>query len=156
MGEFFVSISLISLILGALSFLSYPSGHERSVKCAIMILLLYSVILCGGSLALSLGDGEAWHPIGEVETGIYGDEYERLSRESFSSGIKRALGEKFGIADECVMVYVEGFDSSLMRAKKIEITLTGVGVAADFRGIENYIEENGLGECEVKIYAGKT
>ena len=39
-------------------------------------------------------------------------------------------------------------------AEKIEITLSGYGAFADFRSIENYIEEAELGECEVKIHIG--
>jgi sugar/nucleoside kinase (ribokinase family) len=46
-------------------------------------------------------------------------------------------------------------DFENMNAEKIKITLSGRAVFADYRRIEEYIEKNGLGECEVNVSFGK-
>ena len=59
------------------------------------------------------------------------------------------LFTKYEIVPEDAEIKTEGFDFEGMRCKKIKITLYGKALLADFRAIEEYITESGLGECEV-------
>ena len=41
-----------------------------------------------------------------------------------------------------------------MKAERIKILLTEKAVFSDYRGIEEYLTESGLGECEVNVRIG--
>ena len=58
---------------------------------------------------------------------------------------------KYGIDKENIKVYVFDLDFERMVAGKIKIILTGKSALSDWRGIEQYINESGLGKCEVLI-----
>ena len=64
------------------------------------------------------------------------------------------MASEYNLSEGDIKVFVFDFDFEKMRAGKISIILSGKAASADFRSIENFISESGLGECEVKIDFG--
>ena len=81
-------------------------------------------------------------------------EYAVVAEQAFKEGISKLLFTKYGIEEENADIYVFGFDFERMCAEKIKIVLSHKSAFSDFRGIEDYITESGLGECEVNIKIG--
>jgi hypothetical protein len=143
-----------SAALGFVSYASYPSNaSERSVKIAASVILLYVVI---NPVLAFAGELNA-EGIEDYFEGIYdGFDIEdsqmgEISEEAFAEGIKNLLQREFGAEKDCVRVSVFGFDFKNMKAENIKIVLSGKSAFLDWRRIENYITESGLGECEVSV-----
>ena len=153
MGEYLGAVVAMSAVLGVISYVSYPSGCERSVKFALTVLLLF----CAMTPILGFASEIIGADVGGILSGIEGGnvndsgESEKTAEEAFKEGICKLLFTKFKIDEGDVEVYVFNFDFKAMRAGKIKILLSGRGAGADFRGIEEYITECGLGECEVIV-----
>ena len=127
---------------------------KTSRLCA-SVLFLYVAIMPIMSLARGF-------VCGDVDTDSFFDglhiediedtgEYEKVAEEAFIDGIRQLLFTKYGIKEENARVFVFDFDFEKMTAGKIKIFLSKRGALADWRGIEEYITESGLGTCEVEI-----
>ena len=156
MGEYLGSVVVMSAILGIISYVSYPSGSEKTVRFAASVLLLYTALtpllgfvskITSDDISSLIGDFDYKDEVGDGE-------YIIVAENAFKEGISKLLFAKYGINEEDSEVFVFGFDFENMRAEKIKIQLSGGGSTADFRGIENYITESGLGECEVNLKIG--
>ena len=156
MGEYLGAVVVMSAILGLISYISYPTGSEKTVKFAASVLLLYTALtpILGFAAKITSGDTgdflDGMH-FDEIKTD---DEYLKVAEAAFKSGIFDLLDSEFSVAKENAEVFVYGFDFQNMKAKKIKIILFGKGAAADFRRMEKYITESGLGECEVNVRIG--
>ena len=154
MGEFFIMIVTVSVVIGIFNFISYPGQNEKVSRAAMAVLLLYAAAVSIFSVASRLSelDFDASLDFPEAE---FGDaEYESTAKDAFTEGIRSLLYEKYGVENENAEVVIEDFDFKKMRAGRIKITLSGVAAFLDCRGIEKYIEECNLGECEVEIRLG--
>ena len=150
MGEFLVSLFLVSLSVGILGYLSYPMKSEKTVKFAFAAILLYAIVSPLPSLVSALSDFD--FSVGEYIPDISGNfdkTYEEVAREAYSEGVKNYVSDKYSLSSECVSVKISGFDFEKMKAEKVVITLRGSAAAADWRSIEAHIYEAGLGKCEV-------
>ena len=156
MGEYLGAVVVMSAILGLLSYISYPGSSEKTVKFAASVLLLYTALTPLLSFADQITSGGFENLIGSFDTENVeiGDEYIKVAETAFREGIFELLNSKFSVDRGCAEVLLFGFDFRNMRAEKIKIILFGDGAVADFRGIENYITESGLGECEVNVRIG--
>ena len=156
LGEYLGAVVVMSAILGLISYVSYPSGSEKTVKFAASVLLLYTALTPLLAFAGKIGSADINDFIGDLEgENIEIDgEYIKVAESAFKDGISELLASKYSIAKENAEIFVFGFDFRAMKAEKIKILLFGDGIVADFRGIENYITESGLGECEVNIRLG--
>lgn len=157
MGEYLVAITAVSVFLGLLGYLSYPSGSQRSVKLALALLLLYAVMLPLVSLVRGIAENgvpdSTEFPDASI-SGEYEEEYVEVAKSAFKSGICKLLFTKYGIEEEDAAVYVYNFDFESMKAERIEIVLSGSAKFKDYRAIESYVTGSGLGECEVEIEIG--
>ena len=154
MVEYLASVVLMSALLGVLSYSSYPSDSSaRWVKIASAVLLLYVVInpVFALSKELLFNDGGGFFDEITNDFAIDDSQLLETSEEAFKEGIKRLVKNEFGADEKNVEVYVFGFDFKNMRAEKIKIILSGRSAFLDWRGIEKYITEAGLGDCEVNI-----
>lgn len=154
MADYLTSVVVMTVFLGVISYLSYPGSSERALKIASSILIIYTVALPILSLAQDFSEGDFFGEISDiVEGGIdAGDEtYIEVTENAFKTGIKEMLNSKYGIKKENIKVAVFDLDFENMRAGKIKIILTKNAAFADWRGIEQYINESGLGKCEVEI-----
>ena len=152
MGEFFVGMVALSLAVGILGFISFRSKGDKTTRTAMGIILMWvvSVSVFSGISRLSESDFDI---LFDTQTDSMPEgEHLKAAEEAFSDGIKMLLLERYEIKKEDSEVVIFNLNFEKMRAEKIEITLSGYGAFADFRSIENYIEEAELGECEVKIH----
>lgn len=147
MTDYLFSLFGLCALLGALSLIHYnPDGAERRASrvlfAAALVLPLFDAAISLGSLTLpDAPDTE-------------GGEYLEIAEAAFSDGIARAVSEKFSLPRDSISVESVRFDFKKMRAEKIKITLFGIAALADGRAIREFIEGEGLGECEVKIRVG--
>lgn len=156
MREYLVMLIVISAISGFASYASYPSAMERCSKFAISIIVLHVALMPLLSITDEIMDFDfdsfkSEISLPENESG----EYLEYAEDAFKLGIKKLLYEKYGLDESEVHVVCFGFDFEKMTAEKIKITLSGKAALADYRAIEEYMEKNKLGDCEVNISLGK-
>ena len=156
MGEYLVPVVVMSAVLGIISFVSYPTASEKTVKFAATVLLLYTALTPLVNFVSGLGEGDFKDYLEQFEqSGTQTDaDYQEVAEEAFKEGIGKLLFTKYGIKEENADIYIFGFDFERMKAEKIKILLSNKSVFADFRAIEEYVTESGLGECEVNIKIG--
>ena len=153
MGEYILSAIVISAVFAILGSLSYSQSTEGRERIALSVLLLYFLVFPLPGIAHGIADFDVSIFDGQVVLPEDG-EYELVAREAFCEGVREAVSDKYGIKKDGIEVGVVGFDFGKMRAEKIKILLSGVGALADWRSIEKYVTELGLGECEVEILIG--
>ena len=148
MTEYALSLFGMCALLGALSLIHYDGGTleraaGRVLFCAAAVLPILNALT---SFNLTLPE----IPEYKEESG----EYIKVAEEAFSEGIVRAVCERFSLPEGTVEVEISGFDIRCMRAEKIKITLSGSAITKDRRAIREYLEGEGLGECEVRLRVG--
>ena len=156
LAEYLGAVVVMSALLGMISYVSYPSGSERAVKFASSVLLLFTAltpILGFAADIQDLADKDITIDLGDVSNGA-DKEYAKVAEEAFKDGISKLLFTKYGIEEGEADVYIYGFDFEKMKAERIKILLTEKSVFSDYRGIEEYLTESGLGECEVNVRIG--
>ena len=145
-----VSVFAASAALGALGLIAYRLG-DVAQRFAFAVLLSLVII---SSLTDAISD---LHFVldGTAGGGGHGDDvYAEVGEAAFAAGIAAAVADRFSIDRSEIAVRLIGFELSLMRAEKIIITLSGAAALADARGIGQYISDENLGECEVRIEFG--
>lgn len=156
LDNYVISVVVMSAILGFTSYAAYPGSASGATKFAASVLLLYVAVMPIGAIFTSIRDGtfDSLDALPEMPQIEENGEYLEAAEEAFREGISKLLFTKYGINPENATVKTEGFDFRNMRCERILITLRGSGTLADFRGIEEYISESGLGECEVSASFG--
>ncbi len=154
MAEYFISALIVSGVLSFITYLSYRSNTGGEMKLAVSILLLYT--LATPILSFVSEGAPPWQmPSLDGDDLDFSDgEYQRVAEEAFCLGVKHLIAQKYGADEEDMDVTVRGFSFTDMRAERINVYLFGKASVLDFRGIQNYITEQGLGECEVFIDLG--
>ena len=153
MSTYFVSVFAISVCVGVLELISY-NRNSAAERAALGIIFLYVVLspLADAAWNFELGDlsadNIADNIIGETEADV---EYEAAAEEAFSEGIRRAVADKFSLPRESITVRIYGFEFSKMRCERIFLLLCGRAAFADNKAVEKYVNEMGLGECDVEI-----
>ena len=145
-----MSIVVAAGAIGLATHLAYPGANERIVRLAGAVLLLLAVVSPIGSLIKGVGD-LSFDALEFTEPDFESGEYLKVSREALESGIRTLVADEFSLSEDDVRVVALGFDFEKMKAEKINIILTGKALLADYKRIERYISEQGLGECEVKV-----
>ena len=152
LGEYLISVIVISALVALATYFSYGSSESRTVKTAMSIIVLYTVSVPIVSMVGELSD-ISFDSVVDIEDigSIDGTEYAETAEQALCDGICTAIAERYGLDREEITARVRGFDFSEMRAERITVTLSGSAALADHRGIAEYITESGLGECEVKL-----
>lgn len=160
MYEYLISVTVMSMLLGLISYLSYPGSSEKSVKFAVSVLLIYTSMLPILSFVSKISSGGEMDFIEEIrkdaeENVTSGkEEYITVSEDAIKKGLGKLLFTEYGIAEENIKIYVHGLDFESMKAEKIKIVLCGGGALSDYRSIEDFVNKLGIGECEVNIEFG--
>lgn len=149
MPEYILSVVLIAALAAFAELVSYSSGKDAGHKLAVSVIILYCIISPIVPLVKSIADFDVFD-FTVNEDDLVGGAYLEVSEDAFREGILKSITEKWNLREDMTVVSVIGFDFQKMRAEKIIITLLSGGIAVDFREIEKYIEEAGLGVCEVK------
>ena len=131
--------------------LTYGSGKTESI--VVGLITLYVIV---APIASQIGDFSLTEWIESIENSAEQIEPEQESaiEEAFGEGIVLAVSEKFGIDKENIRIKLQGFDHQTMKAEKIKITLSGVGVFSDYKAVKKYVDGLNLGECDVEIEIG--
>jgi hypothetical protein len=153
LSDYLITVALISVTVGILDYLSYPSKMREAVRIFASVIIIYALITPvltfvnripdNGNLGIQL-------PSELPNNGTY----ETVAKQAFENGICKLLYTKYGIDDEDVSVSAQGFDVREMRAERIVVILSGRAALVDYRGVEEYISGLSLGNCEVKIRIG--
>ena len=156
LGEYLGAVVVMSAILGLISYISYPTASEKTVKFAASVLLLYTALMpvLGFAAKITSGDAEGLLSDIDIEQIKTDDEYLKVAETAFRDCIFKLLDSELSVARDNAEVLIFDFDFKNMKAGKIKILLFGNGAVADFRRIEKYITESGLGECEVNVRIG--
>lgn len=123
-------------------------------RAAVSLILLYTVAIYAVGISDLVADIDTDSLIGKTDDTEIGDsEYAKVAEESFVLGVKREVSRKFDIEEEKMSVSVYGFEFEKMRAQKINIILFDA-TSADYRAVEEYVEDCGLGECKAVVSFG--
>lgn len=149
MNGYFFAVFAASAVLGVLGMITYKENSSVE-KAAIAIIILYTVAAPIAD-TVSRGKNELFEEFRLESIDVTDGGYIQVAKDAFEEGIQRAVADRYSIKKENVSVRAVDFDFSEMKAGKIRILLTGLGVISDTRGIEKYVSSLGVGECEVDI-----
>lgn len=147
MNEYAVALVSVAMIAAVSSFVSYDGGEDKGRKFAVSAILLYTALCPLAAMIGALGDLEfpELPPSYDVGSGAYGE----ISEEAFTIGIEKLISERFDIPEDDVSVSTVGFDVKKMKADYIYVRISAAESGVDYRSVGSYIEEAGLGICEV-------
>lgn len=150
MAEYFGSVITVSALASLAALVSYGGDKDKWHKFAVLVILLYVSVTPVAALVTEFTEDDFFldidSDVGELGENAYG----KVGEEAFKLGIRKAIAEKWDIYETDVLVNVSGFDFENMRAEKINVTLLGGGMGVDYRAVQEYIQKNGLGSCEVQ------
>ena len=149
MNEYMTQVFAVTGLVGVLSLLAYRGKSDPS-RLALGVILIYTVISPLASMSADFNINDIISNAPAAPEGEYGVVLE----EAFAEGIRLAVAEKFSLVREDIRVSLNGFDESKMRAERIRIMLSGRATLADYKRIEKYINELGVGECDCEIEIG--
>ncbi len=152
MREYIIAVLSAAALLAILSFISYKSECSGR-RLAFAVLFIW---VCFVPLAKEiLNFGELSLPSFDIDLSDFDEDYKLVAEGAFADGVRSAICEKFSLNDTDVRILTEGFDFEKMKASRIRVILSGRAALADYKNIEKYIEDEGLGECECEIEIGK-
>ena len=154
MRDYFLTVVLAAAVIGILDFLSYPSKVKDAARIFTSVVLVHALLSPILVFAGEINDGMPSFDFDlSTETELDGT-YENVAKEAFEKGICKLLYTEYGLEEQSVEIYAEGFKLIDMRADRISVILSGKGALADHRGIEEYLDGLGLGDFEVRIRIG--
>lgn len=154
MADYLWTVALASLFIGVMEYLCYPSKTKDAARLFAAFVLIHSLLSPILLFASTLSDGIPQFEFEDPSDHPLDGTYERVAREAFQEGICKLLYTKYGIDTQDAAISVDGFRVDEMKARRIVIVLSGKATLADHRGIEEYIDGLGLGDCEVRIRIG--
>lgn len=152
MKEYLIAVVLITALVALCSHFLSGTDAAGYGRLSLGIVLLWAVLSPLVSLLSALPALPSLPELSVPETDT--PLYEQYAEEGFCEGLALAVEERFGISAEQISVRAEGFDVMKMRAQRIYILLRGKAVFADSAAIAAFVEDEGLGECEVEIEIG--
>ena len=155
MGEYFAALLAVSVLSALGSYMAY-NPSDKTTRCAIALIVLYTATVYAVGIADTLCDTDPEAVLGEgdIDYELSDTEYANTAREAFALGVKRAVAEKFGLLEKEISVSVDGFDARNMTAQRINVLLSGSAAYADWRAVEEFVRSSGLGECRAEVYLG--
>ena len=152
MSGYFVSVFGICVCVGALGLLSY-NDKNNAERCALGVILLYVVLSPVAQIIGELDRDE--FDLESFSAGIEADDgYSEVTEAAICDGICHAVSSEFSFPDDEISVRLYGFDFGQMRAEKIRVLLSGRAALSDNKAVKEYIDEMGVGECEIEIRLG--
>lgn len=150
MSEYLVMLFGTVALLGIFSLIVYSEG-DTAVRFGFAVLLIYSATVPLGRLVLS---EEIEFPSFDVSEGESPEELYLTAEKAFCEGVRSLVTKEFSLDGDDLRILAEGFDFEKMSAERIRVILSGRAALADYKKIEELIEDSGLGECEVEIEIG--
>ncbi len=134
----------ICAVLSLLALVRAPSDVERTERLAFGILLAATLL----SPTLACIDELRTLTLPTVSVSPSDPLYEQVMEQAFVDGVAEAICREFSVSAACVQVRVRDFDASAMRGH-MTILLRAEAARLDHKAVERYIEEGGLGTCDV-------
>ncbi|MBQ7355941.1 MAG: hypothetical protein IJW66_00935 [Clostridia bacterium] len=149
MTELFVSVFSASVIIGVTSQLIHR--RHRGGVCAFSLgtMLLFVVITAVPTVGEFKLDIESLIP----DNGEEG-EYYFVASDALSRAVASAVSDEFGFSEENVSVELINFVFENMRCDTVVVTLRGAAALGDYRRVEKFVSEMGIGECRVDVQIG--
>ena len=152
MSEYLSAVFVASLICGLFGYLSH--GKLRSAeRIAIGIIMLYIIFAPITDLVTDFRSKDFATDV-TLPDGADDDQLSSIAMEAFENGVALLVADEFSLSRENIRVRAEGFDFEKMKAERLVVILCGSAVTADYRMIENYLNEQNFGSCEVEIEVG--
>lgn len=148
MREYLFSFLALTLIATVVSFVAHKKSEQAlrfvcgAVILAALVIPLFEILprVDIGGIIEDIKNGSPDSPI-----------YTERAEEAVEAGIAAAISERFSFGEGEVTVELSGFDFESMSADEIGVILSGGAIFADFRELEKFVTELGLGECEVSV-----
>ena len=152
MSAYFISVFGICATVGILGLLSYNEKNGAE-KGALGIILLYVVL---SPIANELGELTAnGFDVESLIGSIDSDSgYSEITEEALCNGISLAIASEFSVSEEDVLVRIFNFDFEGMRGDTVRVLLSGRAALSDNKAIKKFVDEMGVGECEIEIRLG--
>ena len=150
MREYFTGVFAVIALAVALGAIAYRGRRDITLKMAFGVLITYTVLVPIGNLT----SGEVSLPELSPDFSEYTEDYVQVCKDAFADGVRRLISDKFALSYDDVSVAVFDFDFETLRAGRIKVILSGSAVIADRYKIEDYINGEELGRCEVEIRIG--
>ena len=152
MTEYARGVFAICAVVSVCSLFVYGEKKDFATRLALSTLVVYAALMPIFSL-LSSSDLDASFDY-EFDVGEYSEDYLEVAEKAFCEGIRRLVVEKYALDADGVFVLCEGFEFKDMRADRIRIILSGSAAFCDYKSIEKYINEQGIGVCSAEIEIG--
>ena len=146
----FVYILVILFAVALCSFVAYDSEKARASRTALGVILLAALSGLLADVALELKDITSLDAL-EYEDVEWAEFAEQSMSGALERGVRLAVAEKFSFSEDDIRVECRGFNLETVSAERISITLYGGAAISDIRAVREYVEGEGLGDCEVKV-----
>ncbi len=140
-----VTVFAVCAVLSLLSLLRAPSEVARTERFAFGILLAASLI---APLSSMIAEVKAWDLSPKEVVSADNPLYEQVMSDAFKDGIAQAVCREFSLPASCVRVTVKDFDAQTMTGH-VTVSLTGAAATADHKAVKRFLENEGLGACDV-------
>lgn len=114
--------------------------------------LLFSLILLS-ALALPLFEAVEHLTLEQIPLPELGDasEFNEEMEGAYAEGIRRALCAEFSLSESEVRVVLTDFDAAQIEQGRVEVFLSGRAALGDRLGMEKYLKEGGILNCEITV-----
>lgn len=146
MKEYGILLLSVCAVTALGSFFIKGLKNEKIGRCAMGVVALCALVL--PTVALVRDFSEFEFDDGGALDAPAGCEVS--AERAFAIGIRKAVSVEFSVSEEKISVLTEGFEFEQMRAEKIKVNITGANV--DYRGVRQYVNGLGIGECEVNLF----
>ena len=152
MRDYFVTVFVLSLLMGTLERFLYEEKGIFGEKKALAVILVFSIAYPLPSLLNEEFEIPLFPDYSFDSEGI--PEYEEVTKEAFEEGMKKEIADKFSLSVDSVNVYALGFSFEKLKAEKIRVVLSLSCAGVDPLKIEKYVNALEIGECEVYFEIG--
>ena len=149
MTELFVSVFSISVTVGLATHLMHARYRGHITTFSLGVIFLFVAVSAVPRIDMPDLDINGLLP----DAGAHGDGYYAV-RAAVCDGIARTVADEFGFGDGEVSAELIGFDIENMRCDTVVVTLCGTAALGDYKRVERFVSEIGIGECRVDVQIG--
>ena len=145
MTEYASGLLVLSLVLAVGARLVYDRRYASVTGLLFSLILLSNV----ATPLASLTEGDISLPIKEVEVDT--SAFENGLAQAYASGIRRALCDRFSLAEADVFVCVTELCAENIGEARVSVILSGRAALADRHRIEEYLKTGGVTVDAIQI-----
>ena len=92
--------------------------------------------------------------IQQITPDVDAGEYYYTTLEACEEGIRRAISEELSLPIDGISVVLSGFEIEKMSAECVMVTLSGTAALGDYKRVERFVNEIGMGRCVLDVQIG--